>query len=402
MMIYLDNSATTAITAPVAETIARTTEIFGNPSSVHAVGLAAAQTVREARRQVEDALSVPAFLRVDDRLPIGAGARNAFRFFFTSCGSESDNTAVFGLLHAKKFRELPRIITTDSEHPAMLEAISAAKRLGLCESVLLPTVGGVVDTAALDAALTPNTLLVSVMTVNNETGAVYDIRNIFRRVKARVPGAICHTDAVQGFLKLDFPFARSGADLVSISGHKLGAPKGIGGLLVSNELLVSKRIVPLVYGGGQESGLRSGTENVIGIAALGAACDFERSRLSQSLAKMHTLRELFAARIGAVGSGARINTPPVCAEHIISLTLPRVRSETLVRALSNEGICISNGSACSSHGSHRKKSVLEAFGLSADEADSTVRISLCPDNSESDVIAAADAIAENVNKLAHK
>ena len=141
---------------------------------------------------------------------------------------------------------------------------------------------------------------------------------------------------------------------------------------------------------------------VIGIAALGAACDFERSRLSQSLAKMHTLRELFAARIGAVGSGARINTPPVCAEHIISLTLPCVRSETLVRALSNEGICISNGSACSSHGSHRKKSVLEAFGLSADEADSTVRISLCPDNSESDVIAAADAIAENVKKLAHK
>ncbi len=406
-MIYLDNSATTALSAAALAKIAEAAEKFGNPSSVHAAGIEAAALVKEGRNAVFDAFSLPVSRRVDGSLPMGAGARDAYRFIFTSCGSEADNMTVFGLLHAKKFRETPRIITTDSEHPAMLESISAAVRSGLCEAVYLSTKGGVIDLSELDGALTPNTLLVSVMTVNNETGALYDIKKIFAAVKKKVPTAVCHTDAVQGFLKTKTDFIRSGADIVTVSGHKIGAPKGIGGMLVSNALLISKRLSPLVYGGGQEGGLRSGTENVIGIAAMGAAAAYEKANLEENIGKYRKLREIFENRLNslcensAVPISARINKPENFSDHIISLTVSGVRSETLVRALSGDGICISNGSACSSHKA-KKGGVLESFGLSRDDADSTVRISLCGGNTESDMIAAADAIAAHAATLTRK
>ena len=406
-MIYLDNSATTALSEAALAKIKEAAEKFGNPSSVHTAGIEAAILVKEGRNSVYDAFSLPASRRVDGSLPMGAGARDAYRFIFTSCGSEADNMTVFGLLTAKKFRETPRIITTDSEHPAMLESIAAAERLGLCEALYLSTKGGVIDLAELDAALTPNTILVSVMTVNNETGAIYDIGKIFAAVKKKVPTAVCHTDAVQGFLKTKTDFIRSSADIVTVSGHKIGAPKGIGGMLVSNALLISKRLSPLIYGGGQEGGLRSGTENVIGIAAMGAACAYEKANLDKNIEKYRSLREIFENRLNslcensAVPISARINRPEKYSDHIISLTVSGVRSETLVRALSGDGICISNGSACSSHKT-KKSGVLEAFGLSRDDADSTVRISLCGDSTESDMTAAADAIAAHAATLIKK
>lgn len=404
-MIYLDNSATTPLSRASIDAITKTLEIFGNPSSVHSAGLDAAALVNKAREEMYDGFGLTRSLRIDGRLPIGAGGRDAYRFFFTSGGSESDNTAVFGLLRAKKIREIPRIITTDSEHPAILEPIAAAASMGLCEYRLIPTHGGKLDMNALSEALSPNTLLVSIMQVNNETGAIYDLRTAFSEVHKRVPTALCHTDAVQGFLKTNSPLIGTGADMVSISGHKFGAPKGIGGLLIKNSLLTSKKIVPLIYGGGQEGGMRSGTENLLSIVAMGASCHDEYKHLADHCDVVRKNRELFIDTIMSSQLSAKVNVPENYLPHIISLTVYGVRSETLVRALSGRGICISNGSACSSHGGHRTiagVSVLEAFGLSRSDADSTVRISISHQNTADELIMAANAIADIASGLVHK
>lgn len=406
-MIYLDNSATSPISRAAKDKISRVIDTFGNPSSVHFVGLDAARLVDEARDALFDAFIIPKYRRIDGKLPIGAGKKDAYRFFFTSGGSESDNTAVFGLLGAKKFRSLPRILTTDSEHPALLEPIAAAERMGLCEYRLIPTKGGRLDLDFLERELTPNTLLVSIMAANNETGALYDLAAAFSLTHRLVPNAVCHTDAVQAFTKTKFTPMSIGADLVSISGHKFGAPKGVGGLLVSNSLLVSKRLAPLVYGGGQEGGMRAGTENLLGIAAMGAACRDACEHFEESVARVSECREAFCEALcsSPIANAVSVNLPENYLPHIISLTLRGVRSETLVRALSGQGICISNGSACSSHGNHRTiagMSVLEAFGLSPSDADSTVRISMSGDNTKSELIDAARAIADLVPTLAHK
>lgn len=401
-MIYLDNSATSPISKAAKDKIAEVIDTFGNPSSVHFVGLDAAKLVDEARDALFDGFAIPKYRRIDGKLPIGAGKKDAYRFFFTSGGSESDNTAIFGLLTAKKFRELPRILTTDSEHPAMLEPLAAAARMGLCEYRLIPTHGGRLDLDFLERELTPNTLLVSIMAANNETGALYDLASAFALAHRRVPTAVCHTDAVQAFMKTKFSPMTIGADLVSISGHKFGAPKGVGGLLVNNSLLVAKRLAPIVYGGGQEGGMRAGTENLLGIAAMGAACRYACEHLDESIACVSECREAFCE---IVASSGVLNLPEKYLPHIVSLTLRGVRSETLVRAMSGQGICISNGSACSSHGNHRSlagMSVLEAFGLTPTDADSTVRVSLSGDNTKDELIAAAQELVRLVPTLVHK
>lgn len=395
-MIYLDNSATTPPAPGVREAMEAAAEAFGNPSSLHFAGLEAAKIVKEARDRLYEALDVPPYARIDAALPLGAGNPKGKRLFFTSGGSESDNLAVFGTVEAKNFRKIPRIITTDSEHPAMLAPLRALADRGRIELVLLSTKGGRIDLRELDAALTPDTLLVSVMLVNNETGAVYDIAAAFALVKRRVPAAITHTDAVQGFLKLNLPLSRLGADLITISGHKIGGPKGIGGLLVDNGLLTAKRLVPLIYGGGQEGGLRSGTENVAGIAGFGAAAAYGKARLTGFESRMRSLREAFTARLTP---DLQINNPETAAPHIISLTLPGIRSETMLRRLSGQGICISNGSACSSHG-RKGNPVLTAFGLTPEQAAATIRISMGEDNTPADLTAAADAIVQGCRQLA--
>ncbi len=408
-MIYLDYSATAPLAPGVREAVGQAMEDFGNPSSLHAPGLAAAALVKKARDQLYDALGVPAFGRIDAALPLGAGNPKGKRLFFTSCGTESDNLAIFGAIRAKNFRKTPRIITTNSEHPAMLAGLRALSDRGAVDLVLLSTAGGKIDLSELDAALTPETLLISIMLVNNETGALYDVQSAFALAKRKVPSVITHTDAVQGFLKVNLPYNRLGADLITISGHKIGAPKGVGGLLVDNGLLIAKRIAPLLYGGGQEGGLRSGTENVMGIVGFGEAAAYGKRELPGFENRMRELRETFAARIfgGADGTidrtadgtdGLRINEPAICAPHIISLTLPGIRSETMLRYLSDRGIYVSNGSACSSHG-RKGNSVLENFGLTPGKADSTIRISMGDGCREDDLIAAADAILRGCGEL---
>lgn len=381
--IYLDNSATTPLCPEALAALTEAAAEFGNPSSLHAAGDRAKKRMEHARALLLKALSI----RPSDHRTL----------LFTSCGSEANNLAIFGTIHAKNFRFKPRIITSDSEHPSVNEPLARLEKEGIAEIVHIPTRGGVLDMSALQNALSKETVLVTLMAVNNETGAFYDVKKAFALAKAANPDIITHTDLTQGFLKVAVSggYAKLGADLITLSGHKIGAPKGIGALIVSNDLLRAKKLIPWLCGGGQEGGLRSGTENTIGIAAIGAAAEAGFSTLSDRIAKCEALRQVF---LSALPDSVRVNEPPIRAPHIISITLPQIKSQTTLNALSAQGIYVSSGSACSSHGGH-KSYVLLAYGLTAEEADCTLRISLSPDNTEEELRTAADAIATLCNSL---
>lgn len=382
-MIYLDNSATTPLCSAAKAEMMAAMDVFGNPSSLHSAGLEAEKLVRLARERVYRALSI--------KNPDG------YRVIFTSSGSEANNQMLFGVANAKKYRFTPRIVTTDSEHPSMLEPLSVLEARGV-EVVRLSTKAGKIDMAELRASITPNTVLVSVMAINNETGAKYDLKSIFTLAKRLNPNVITHTDCVQGFLKMPFSPEILGCDAISISAHKIHGPKGVGALVLSKALITAKKVLPLIYGGGQEAGLRSGTENTIGIVGFGAAAEDTASKLAAFLEKTPKKREAFIARLP---DSVRVNQPIVYAPHIISITLPRLRSETVLHFLSAKGIFVSSGSACASN----KKGanyVLPAFGLADEDTDTTLRISLSHDTTEGDLILCADAIKEALDTLVKK
>lgn len=383
--IYFDNSATTRVLPEAAQAALRVmTEDYGNPSSVHGMGV-------EAKKQLDGA-------RAAVLSSLGVRARGNYTLFFTSSGTEADNMAISGVIYSKKHRFTPRIITTDSEHPAVLNPIAEAEKRGF-EVVRLSTVGGVIDMNELKEALTPNTVLVSVMRVNNETGAVYDVKSIFAAVKERCPEAVTHTDAVQGYLKVSCEAQRLGADLVSISGHKIGAPKGVGALLCENSLITRKLINPIVFGGGQENGYRSGTENMAGIIAMAEAVRVRKSTLDTDTERVMSVRD---AIIRGLPEGARVNIPRgEYIPHILSITAEGVKSEVLVRALSAEGICVSAGSACSSK-KLKTSTALTAFGLTPDVADSTFRVSLSPSSTEEEARLFCAALSQALGRLAKK
>ena len=332
-------------------------ELFGNPSSLHTEGLKAQKLMDEARKRVLAAL----------------GVKNEGRLVFTSCGTEATSLALFGTAFAKERREATRILTTDSEHPSVEEALKKLEGFGF-EVVRIPTARGVLDIDALAAALDKKIFLASFMMVNNETGAAYDVARAFDIIKQKYPNAITHCDAVQGFMKIRFTPAKIKADLVTVSGHKLHAPKGVGALYISNELIKAKKIVPFLVGGGQEGGMRSGTENVIGISAFGAAVADTYSRFDAVTEQMRSLLGYARERLSALD--VKLNIPDgACAPHILNVTLPSIKSETMLHYLSRFGIYVSSGSACSSH-SHTPSRALTAFGLDAHSADCSLRISL--------------------------
>ena len=381
--IYLDNSATTPLCPEAVEAIHAATECFYNPSSLHFGGQAAHKLVEEARKQILTALDVrqPATRRV----------------IFTSSGTEANNLAIFGVIRAKKFRFLPRVITTDSEHPSILEPLKALADKGEIEVVHLSTKGGKLNLQELQASLIERTVLVSLMQVNNETGAIYDLATAFLMTKRLCPGAITHTDLTQGFLKV-LPkggYDKLGADMMTISGHKIHAPKGIGALIVSADLLKSKRLIPHTYGGGQEGNLRSGTENVMGIAAFGAAAKAGKAIAPAFQEKMTALRKTF---VDALPENVQVNTPDQRSNHIISITLPSIKSQSALNALSAMGIFVSSGSACSSHGGHGSY-VLLGYGLTPREADCTLRISLSRFSTDQELLAAANGVKEVCDTL---
>jgi cysteine desulfurase len=383
--IYLDNSATTPLCEAAKAAICEAMDNYGNPSSLHGEGLRAEALVKNARRQILSALGI--------RNP---SAEQLKQLIFTACGTESNNTALLGVAYAKARREANRIVTTDSEHPSVENALQKLEKDGF-EIVRIPTRGGVLDTEAATAALGEKTLLVTMMLVNNETGARYDIETVFREAKRRNPATVTHTDAVQGFLKCKFTPQSLCADLISISGHKIHAPKGVGALYINPDLLKTRRIIPYLIGGGQENGMRSGTENTIGIAAFGAAAADGAMHLDEHLSHMETLRSYAVDRLSSAGFS--LNLPQgTHAPHIVNLRLPDIKSETMLHFLSAQGICISAGSACSSHGKHASPT-LTAFGLSAAEADSSLRVSLSPYSTRDQIDALVDTLTRGAATL---
>ena len=360
------------------------TQEYGNPSSVHGKGVTATNILTEARNAVLSSL--------------GVRPRGSYTVFFTGSGTESDNMAVSGVLSAKNYRFKPRIITTDSEHPAVLSPIAEAEKNGF-DVVRLSTRGGVIDMSELISALTPETVLVSVMLVNNETGALYDVKSIFSEVKRLCPNALTHCDAIQAYMKLPINISKLGCDLMTVSAHKIGAPKGVGALICENSLLTKKQLSPVIFGGGQEQGLRSGTENLPGIAAFSVAISEHKDKINENYERVSALREKL---VSLLPEGVTVNVPQgEYLPHIISLTAEGIKSEVLVRALSSEGIYISAGSACSSK-KLKTSTVLTAFGHTPDKADSTVRVSLSSHNTEEEIAIFANALNETLNKLVRK
>ena len=235
------------------------------------------------------------------------------------------------------------------------------------------------------------------MLVNNETGAIYDVAGAFAEIKRAYPDAITHCDAVQGFMKLPFTPVSLHADLITVSGHKLHAPKGVGGLYISAEILKAKKITPYLVGGGQESGMRSGTENVIGISAFGEAVNDIMSRRTEISRKLSELRAYAEEKLSELD--VRVNRPSgEYLPSIINITLPSIKSETMLHHLSADGIYVSSGSACSSHSAHPSESLI-AFGLTPKEADCSLRISLSEYNEKEDIDALVTSLSAGLEKL---
>ena len=350
MEIYLDNSATTRVCPEAAEAAmnAMLTD-YGNPSSTHAKGRAALKLVMNARKQLAKALGC-----------------EAFELAFTSCGSESDNWALWSGADAVS-RRGGHVISSTVEHDAVRKALDELERRGYEVTRLTPGGSGAVTPEQVAGAVRADTILCSLMLVNNETGAVTDIKAVSKIVKAANPKALVHTDAVQGFLKLPFSAKTLGADLISVSGHKIHAPKGIGALYIRSGV----RLRPLIVGGAQEDGRRAGTENVPYICAFGEAARIGFARAAEYQEHMRSLREHAIDRLRAENPGLVVIGGG--APHILSVSLPGYKSEVLMNFLEAREIYVSRSSACKRGA---RSHVLEAMGLAPEVIDGAIRVGL--------------------------
>ena len=385
-MIYLDNSATTRICDEALEEYIRISrEHFGNPSSLHAVGFDAEQILKNARSSLLRTL----------------GAKNG-TLVFTSSGSEANNLAIFGRAHAKDRYRGKKILTTSGEHSSVSAVFDALAKEGF-KAETIPTRGGEIDFSALEKMLTPDVILVSAMMVNNETGAIYDLRGVSEMMREKCPEAVLHVDATQSFMKLPFSPASLQADMITLSSHKIEGPKGVGALYISQSLITQHGLAPLILGGGQESGFRSGTENVPGVAAFAKAAEIAHNNLQYRIKYILGLREHLLKRLKEDERLSDI-IPLITknpAPHILSLEVKNIKSETVLHFLSSEGICVSSGSACSSNASTRHASpALLAFGQTEAEADSSIRISFSHRNTVDEVDALCEALILALSRLA--
>lgn len=374
MFHYFDNAATTQVRPEAAQAaLEAMTQEWGNPSSVYQFGGRAAALVKDCRRDVAQALGC-----------------QPEEVYFTSCGTESDNWAIRSGVELNR-RKGKHIITTAIEHAAVLEPCRELERQGWEVTYLAPDKQGRIDPSQLEAALREDTVLVSMMLVNNELGTVLPVKEAARAIKKSGCPALLHCDAVQGFLKVPFTPKELGVDLLSISGHKIHAPKGIGALYIKKGL----KLPPMIRGGGQESGLRSGTEATGQIAALAAAARLGRETMEADLKHMAALREETAARLTAQVPGLKVLVEQG-APHILPVTMPGYKSEVVVRYLSDRGVYLSSGSAC-----HKGKPshVFAALKLPKAELDGALRISFSAETGEEDVEALVQALAAARNEL---
>ena len=376
MEVYLDNAATTRVCPEAADIAYKTMlECYGNPSSTHTKGREAKAVLDKARKQLAAAL---------DCAP--------GEVYFTSCGSEGDNWAILNGAESMRRKGL-HVISSEVEHDAVRKSVDELKRRGFEVTMLKPESDGSISPESVIDALRPDTVLVSLMMVNNETGAVTDIAEIAKALKKAKSIALLHTDAVQGFMKVPFSAKRLGADMITVSGHKIHAPKGIGALYIKTGF----KIKPYIIGGAQESGMRAGTEPMPQIAAFGAAAELAKSGMAENTVNMAKLRQYTAERIVAempeaviIGGGA---------PHILSVSLPGWRSEVLMNFLEARGIYISRSSACKKGG---RSHVLEAMGLPAEVIDGAVRISLSRYTTKEELDELCSALKNAHDTIAHR
>ena len=372
---YLDNSATTVVSPSAAEKAFKVmTEIYGNPSSLHTKGIEAEKELEQAR------------LSVAERL----GAQHE-EIFFTSGGTEANNLAVFGAAEAKK-RSGKRIVVSSAEHSSVLEAAKHLEQNGWDVVYITPCADGTISPEDVVEQVDKNTTLVSVMYVNNETGAINPVDEIFELARLKNPDIICHTDAVQAFGKLKIKAKKLGADLISVSGHKVFAPKGVGAIYIKRGV----RLVPRQFGGEQEKKVRPGTEPLPLIAAFGEACaEFD---IKENYRLVSELKNYAVQRLSEI-DGVLFNSPENALPYVLNITAGRVRSETMLHFLEEREVYVSSGSACAKG---KPSHVLSAMGIDKKRADSALRISFSKHNTKEDIDALCEGIREGLEVLAHR
>ena len=370
-MIYLDNSATTKPCPEAVEAMAKAmTENWGNPSALYNFGIDTARQLKTARHTVAAAM----------------GAESD-RVFFTSGGTEADNWAIFSTVKRMGKRG-KHIITTAIEHHAILHCMKELEAQGFEVTYLQPDETGTVTVDALKAALRKDTFLVSIMMVNNEVGSVMPIDRMAKITHKLCPDAIFHTDAVQGFLKIPFAAKTLGADLISVSSHKVHGPKGVGALYISPRL---KSFPAYLHGGGQEGNFRSGTEGTPAIFSFAAACAAGAASFKEDIKKERELLEDLIGELASL-SGICLNGAHA-APHILSIGIPGVPTQNSINILQDHGICVSAGSACAKgHRSH----VLDAMKVSPETIDGSFRVSLCRDTTKDELDTLIRVIREEI------
>ena len=380
-MIYLDNSATTALAPEVRAAMLEVWDNVGNPSSLHAAGLAAKKRLEGARSSLIASAGLKAI---------------EWQTVFCGSGSEANNLAILGSAHTDRHLDSRRVLITDSEHASVENTAEVLSSRGF-EIVRIPTKGGALDLDTIASEAKKGVCLASFMLVNNETGAIYDIESAAEIIKKACPSALIHCDAVQGFMRIPLPNAKN-IDFFSVSAHKIHGPAGTGALFLRRELIKKRYLCPVIFGGGQEEGLRSGTENLAGAVGFAKAAEIMKPAMDENCKHMLDVSLYAIDKITA--AGAKVNMPTSRAPHILSITLPLIKSQTMLNLLSAGGVCVSSGSACSSNAKNRHvSSALRAFGLSDSDADCTIRMSLCKDNTREDIDKFAELLASGIQRL---
>ncbi len=364
MEVYLDNSATTRCLPEVAELMTRIMcDEYGNPSSLHKKGVESEKYVRYAKEVIAKCMKV-----------------QEKEILFTSGGTESDNIALIGGAYAN-CRAGRHIITTRIEHPAVLQTCAYLEEQGFAITYLPVNAKGVISLSDLERAMTPNTILVSIMHTNNEVGAVQPIEQAGELIKRMNPNTLFHVDAVQGFGKYRIYPKRMHVDLLSASAHKIHGPKGVGFLYINERA----KVRPIIFGGGQQKGMRSGTENVPGIAGMARAIEEIFSDFDEKIEYLYSLKQRFVKGVSAL-DGIRLNGPVGRdgAPHVVSVSIQGVRSEVMLHALEDRGIYVSAGSACSSN-KPSTSATLKAIGVEKQYLDATLRFSFSLYTTEAEI-----------------
>lgn len=372
---YLDNSATTRVSEKASEKAMEimTTE-YANPSSLHSFGFRAAKELEKAREQVAKALG-----------------SDSSEIYFTSGGTEANNLAILGAVQAHR-RKGNRIVTTAMEHSSVYETMQSLSKEGFEVIFVKPDAQGHIDPTQVVNAVNDKTILVSVMLINNETGAVNPVREIFSAIKRKNPDTILHTDCVQALGKTELKAKKLFCDLLSVSGHKVHAPKGVGALYIRKGV----RILPRTFGGEQEKKIRTGTESMPLICAFGTACEeIDTEKNQENANKLNTyLREKLSSLPEVI-----INSPIDASPFVLNFSVKGIRSETMLHHLAASGVYVSSGSACSKGA---KSHVLASMGLADDIIDSAIRTSFSKYNNISDCDALVASLSEGINTLAKR